>query len=190
MPNSVFDWKPVVWSRTTVLLRQHRHPGADGRLDWGEHPGQGTRLGLATLPVAPPRPRPVPLGLRCPQLLLLLPVVRTLPLLLQTPALQRLQDLPAAQVRWRISAGQPYHLPYLIPHTALLDIWSWLVNNILRVCIIFQQRDTLPFHSSESMLYKSNMNNNTFNVTTRFFLGSAKTICSRQQYFNFSWLSW
>ena len=70
-----------------MLLRPLWGPGPDGRLHRGEHPGQGPRLGLAPLPEASPHPGRVPLGVRRPELLLLLPVVGPLPVLLQTPAL-------------------------------------------------------------------------------------------------------
>lgn len=84
---------------TAVLLRRHWHSGADRRLDRGKHPRPSTRLGLTSVSETPSSPRTVPLGLRRPQLLLLLPVVRQLPLLLQTPSLQRLQEVPATELR-------------------------------------------------------------------------------------------
>ena len=98
-------WQPQVCSRTAVLLWPHGGPGFDRWLHWREYPRQSPWLGLTPICKAPQSPWVLPLALRRPQLLLLLPVVWQLSLLLQTQTLQWLQDLPSTKSRWENGSG-------------------------------------------------------------------------------------
>lgn len=90
---SLHNLQPKVCRWTAVLLWQHGGPNPDLRFHRWEHPRQGTWLGIPPIPETPQDSRSFPLGLRRPQLLLLLPVVRQLSLLFHTPAIEWLQDI-------------------------------------------------------------------------------------------------
>lgn len=87
--------QPPVCLGPAVLLYRGGHAAPDGRLNQRQHPGPRPRLGCASVPSTAPRAWPLPLALRCHQLLPLLPLgTRVLPL--HAPAvLQRLPPLPA-----------------------------------------------------------------------------------------------
>lgn len=88
------------WLRTAVLLRQRWSPGADGRLDWWQHPGQGPRLGLTSVRGTTTGAGVLALALWCREFVLLLPLVWPVPHLPQPPAFHRMSQLQAPKGRW------------------------------------------------------------------------------------------